>query len=518
MEQFHNKQFNNNGAALIIVIFAMMLFAALGWTLANLQSGDSEINLRNLDSERALGLAEAGVQWALNQLSQDFCWRTSSGAGGSFCGSVDSDCSDSGDWLTTPHSLTSGQYNLCCRNPVSGVESGDAVIEARGYIPSQANYRSRREVKLIVLQGSLANAVMTQPANPDNPQEGLFNWWPARQGHTIQVEGNIYVGHYRGDGDTNDDELGQDYDPPPAPLLPLDIASPQNDARGFSAVYPYIDMLWFYNNAALRWPNPSNRIITALGADVTIEMGGSRILVNINNFFNAGDVQDVIIRRDDVSNWWEGNPGTNWAVITSVTNGPGWSRADVSPAVSTWANGLPIKLIWRIYQNSNNSNEIWYVGGGSGGGSQTDTLIDVRTSNVRLSNKYLICEGDIAVRGANRILVRFTGSSGTPRYPVLGTKNGRIISNEPLETLLPSLDEDDRQERRQISGLIFSESGEVNLNYLQPPDEGSSSFRGNLVYGHIITLDGRITIRYRPNLITSNGFELSTGLLSWNEQ
>lgn len=514
MGQFHNKQFNNNGAALIIVIFAMMLFAVLGWTLANLQSGDFEINLRNLDSERALGLAEAGVQWALNQLSQDSCWRTRSGAGGSFCGSVDSDCRDTGDWLSTPHSLTPGQYNLCCRNPVSGVESGDAVIEARGYIPSQANYRGRREVKLMVQQGSLANAIMTQPADPDDPQQGLFDWWLSRQGHTIQVEGNIYAGHYRGDGDTNDDELGQDYDPPPEPLLPADIASPRNDARDFSAVYPSIDMLWFYNNAALRWPDPSDRAITAFGANVTIEMGGSRILVNINNFFNAGDAQNVIIRRDDVSNWWEGNPGTNWAVITSVTNGPGWSRANVSPAVSTWANGLPIKLAWRIYQNSNNANEIWYVGGSE----WTDVLIDVRTSNVRLTNKYLICEGDIAVRGSRQIRTRFTGSSGTPRYPVLGTQYGRIISNEPLETLLPSLTESQRQNRRQIAGLIYSELGEININYLEPPEVGSSSFRGNLVYGYIITLDGRITIRYKPNLISNNGFEFSMGLLSWNEQ
>jgi hypothetical protein len=508
------------GAALIIVVFAMMLFAVLGWTLANLQTGDFEVNLRKFDSAQALSLAEAGAQWAMNQLSQDSCGRTFNGAWGPYCGNVDSVCSAS-DWLSAAHNLGPGQYNLCVRNPVSGTETGDAVIEVKGYVPAQNNYRAMRHIKVQVQLGRLSNAIMTPPADPLNPQRGLFDWWLARQGHSIRVEGNIYVGRYRGDGNTNDNELGQDYKPPPPPLLPEDIVAPRNDARGFSASYASIDMLWLYNNstAARRWPNPSTRDIDVSGAEVLVEMGGNRIRVNINNFFRSADVQNVIIRRNDISNWWEGNPGENWTVITSVSNGPGWSRASISPPVA-WLNGQSIKLARRIYQNldSNGSNQIWYTGGEVAGGTRADILIDARANNVRLTNKYLISEGDIAVRGSYQVRMRFTGSAATPRYPVWGTKFGRVISNEPLDVLLPSLSEWGRQNRRQIAGLIYSEFAEVNLNYLMPPSTGTFSFRGNLVYGYRITLDGRTTIRYRPNLVSNRGFEFSVGQLVWNEQ
>src|SRR3990167_3544378 len=162
------------GVALIIVIFAMMLFAVLGWTLANLQSGDFEINLRNLDSERALGLAEAGAQWALNQLSQNASWRTS----------ADTICNVTvgSDWSAQNLNASTGQYNIyvCCRPP-QATESGDAVIESIGYAPYQSSYRAMRQVKVAVSLGGLTNAVMTQPADPDVANKGLLNWWPARQ-------------------------------------------------------------------------------------------------------------------------------------------------------------------------------------------------------------------------------------------------------------------------------------------------------------------------------------------------
>jgi len=72
MNQFSNIHGNNKAAALIIVIFAMLVFSILGWALLNLESGDFEINLRTLNSEQALNIAEAGAQWAQNQLSRNF--------------------------------------------------------------------------------------------------------------------------------------------------------------------------------------------------------------------------------------------------------------------------------------------------------------------------------------------------------------------------------------------------------------------------------------------------------------
>src|SRR3989338_9173644 len=98
MNQFSNIHGNNKAAALIIVIFAMLVFSILGWALLNLESGDFEINLRILNSEQALNIAEAGLQYSLTQLSSNASWRTGNG---------DSDCNDNGDWLSA-YTLTTG--------------------------------------------------------------------------------------------------------------------------------------------------------------------------------------------------------------------------------------------------------------------------------------------------------------------------------------------------------------------------------------------------------------------------
>lgn len=490
---------NARGAALIIVIFAMLLFAVLGWTLANLQTGDFEANLRNLDSGQALSLAEGGAQWALNQLSQNSGWRTTTAT----------DCADSADWMAAPHNFSPGQYNVCCRNPVSGTETGDAVIEARGFVPAQDNYRARREVRLMVQAGGLSNAIMTPPANPADAAVGLFNWWPViRDSHTIQVEGNIYAGHYRGDNDINDDEPGQDYDGQPAPILPQGFASPADEQRGFSTAFPDIDMQWLYDNANTRWPNPSSIPLTATVANVV--NGGTSpgyVEVSTNNFFNNMNNQAIKL---NVNDWYGTN---NWRQITQVVSG---TRARLDQPVA-WQIGNTVKLIRRIYQNENGGGggDIWYVGGQKGGGETTDTLIDVRSGNVRMSNIYLICEGDIVIKGADRLLVRFISSVNQPRHPSLGTEYGDIISTDTPSGAADS----DRMNRRQIAGLIYSQFGLVDLNYLQPPEIGSSNFRGNLVYGNQITFGGQIYVNYLPNLITSSGsFNSGLGILNWSEQ
>lgn len=507
------KQFNNEKAvALIIVVFAMMLFAVLGWTLANLQSGDFEINLRNLDSERALGLAEAGAQWALNRLSQDSAWRTTVG--------LPDACDSATDWLSTPHSLSPGQYNLCCRNPVAGIESGNAVIEARGFVPQANNNactdncRAMRQVKLEVSLGSLTNAVMTQIADPDVPDKGLFNWWPARQNHIIQVEGNIYAGHYDGDGVAPLDIRGNDYDYAPALLLPQDSVAPSNDIRSFSSSFPSIDMQWFYDNAspANRWPNPST---TTLIATITNVVNGGvnpgYIEVSVNNFFPGMNTRAI---RLNVAGWHTDD--NNWRAINQVVAGFSGRRARLDQAV-TWPIGSSVKLMRRFYQNTSGSgNGINYIGGQIAGGTDADTLIDLRNGDVRLTNLYLICEGDIVIKGTWGLQIRFTGGSGTPRYPTLATKNGDIISTD----IPQGANDAERVQQRQITGLIYSEFGHINLNYLEPMQTGSASFRGNLVYGYEITLDGQIDITYLPALVTSNNgsFAFAPGMLEWREQ
>lgn len=126
---------NTEGIALVTVVFAMMLFAVLIWAQAAMQSSDFEVNLRNLESEKALYLAESGAQWAASQLKQDFGWRTDSDHG-----------YPSG---YAQHNITPGQYRAICRNP-QGSETGSAVIESTGYVPIQDQYRGSRVAKLII--------------------------------------------------------------------------------------------------------------------------------------------------------------------------------------------------------------------------------------------------------------------------------------------------------------------------------------------------------------------------------
>ena len=97
---------NKKGISLIIVVFAIMLFSVLGQTLAVLISGDFESNVRILDSERALNMAEAGLDWGLKQLTLSPSWRLPAGV---------------------LHQLNFGQYNVLCRDPLTG-ETCDAVI------------------------------------------------------------------------------------------------------------------------------------------------------------------------------------------------------------------------------------------------------------------------------------------------------------------------------------------------------------------------------------------------------
>lgn len=127
---------NKSGFTLIILIFAIMVFAILGWTLSSMQSGSFQANLAALESENALYAAEAAAQWALQEISQNLNWRTSPAFGYA-----------SG---YAQHQLNSfGEYQLICRNPQAG-ETGKAVILATGFIPSLVNYRGVRTIKLII--------------------------------------------------------------------------------------------------------------------------------------------------------------------------------------------------------------------------------------------------------------------------------------------------------------------------------------------------------------------------------
>ena len=177
---------NKKGISLIIVIFVMLLFAVMGWSLVILQSGDFEATLRQADGERAFYLAEAGLQHGMRKLADDNNWRTT------------------GETYT----LSPGQYTV---SSATGT-AGQVTITGTGYIPSTTNYRAMRQVQA---------TVMTTPWDRAIDAVNLFDWSEMHTGSYI--EGKITAAEYDGDGDTTYSELNQDWaDSPngkPPPLV-----------------------------------------------------------------------------------------------------------------------------------------------------------------------------------------------------------------------------------------------------------------------------------------------------------
>ncbi len=193
------------GLALLIVIFAMMMLAILGWSLTALLSSNFEGNARNLNSEQALYLADSGIQWARHELEQSSSWRTDSAHG-----------YPSGYAL---FSLATGQMQVACRNPVPP-ESGDAIIVSTGYVPAMANYAGMRQVKLIVTFGSafsLANALYSTGDVNMSGQSKVYNG-------DITSNGDVNMSAQSGivNGDVTENAPGE---PPPAISVPPELAS-----------------------------------------------------------------------------------------------------------------------------------------------------------------------------------------------------------------------------------------------------------------------------------------------------
>ncbi|MBU0503674.1 MAG: hypothetical protein KKG43_04710 [Candidatus Omnitrophica bacterium] len=203
------------GVALIIVIFGIMLLAVLGWTLVSLQSGDFDFNLRNLESERALFLAEAGIHEAMVLLKN-------------------SDASFDNDADIITRTLNYGQYRLTR----STVGSATEVI-ATGCIPTVANPRATRVVKVAVAAAVWSNAV--GGAN-------IFDWSEMTTGwlFSSRIRGNVTAKYFEGDGDPAYNELGVDYDVPPNALPPPNSGY---DRTVGTITMPEIDMDYYKNKA-----------------------------------------------------------------------------------------------------------------------------------------------------------------------------------------------------------------------------------------------------------------------------
>lgn len=206
-----NRLFCRKGVSLIIVIFAMMLLAVLGWTLAVMQATDFEANLRSLDSEQALEAAEAGTQWAMKELTQLF------------------DCS-SISAQTFPHVTGQGEYSATCDD-----SAGDQVVlVTTGYFPSQAGYRSMRQVRVVADQGVFNNSV----TGGDRLDWHFTKEQPGGAQHEVDIDGDLQAPNFEGpdtDSVTNEAE---------------DLAVPGDGSRTIgSTSLPAIDMAYFEDYA-----------------------------------------------------------------------------------------------------------------------------------------------------------------------------------------------------------------------------------------------------------------------------
>ena len=433
------------GIALIIAIFFILILSVLGWALVSLQSTDFSANLRIVDSERALYLAEAGSEWALRQLTNDVNWHTSS----------------------TLHRFSFGEYNVVCRDPQEG-EEADAVIEVTGFVPSEENFRARRIVKLLVRIGSLDKAVQVK---------NLFDWHRMQTGSWI--DGDISAGHYNGDGDEVFDEVGEDYDPLPPPVMPPDGSG---DERDFivQGSYPEIDMDYFQRHASIVWTGARETTASAFS-------GGNVLWVSQWGFFTG--MENEVVRNLTHGSWND----SNWAVVVNV--GFGGRRAQLDRFIGdTWDNDT-IRIVKRFTPRWY-VNRRWYIKGNASGTIPGDVVIDVRNNSFTFFFSSIVATGDIVIKGGRRI--RFFSLLG---WPNLATKEGDILS---LDTPL-----NNNSNSRSFYGLIYTQNGNVDFNYLNS--------RGG-VMGNNVSLEGEVKIRYNPWFIPVNGFIFSPSVVNWQEE
>ncbi|MFA6217421.1 MAG: hypothetical protein WDL87_07195 [Candidatus Omnitrophota bacterium] len=498
---------NKKGMSLVIVIFAMLMFALLGWSLSSMISTDFDASSRLLESERALNLAESGGQWALVRYMNDATWRTDL--------NNDRDCNDTGE--RPKYFLSPGEYTVCCRNPQTG-EAGDAIIEVRGYVPTETSYLAMRQLKLSVSAGTI---------NEASAIKHLFDWsdWH----NNSSIDGDIVVvdrpadttDGYEGNNNSTHNET--------ADLNVPDVSSGLRDRVPTDTGYQGIDMQYFRDQAGSRVWAP-----TALQLDAVIDsvsvVSARQLQVRLKSDVfttpppgpsGSSWTQEVVLRnkREDLilANKWGYR---NWGVIVNrISNNTVTLEFDASinfnsrPA-DRWLANEDVALTRRFYYDSNHSNpnhdydneNLWYVTG--------DLLLDVRDDNLTFNGTSLVAERDIVIKGEDAISM-VASRQRVPRgrrsrrvirltYPNLATQYGNILSYEtPSDN-----NETQRRDARNFDGLIYTQNGTIYLNYID----------GRSVMGNDVYLDGRVRIRYSTRFVKDNGFIGAFDSITWQEQ
>jgi hypothetical protein len=445
------------GVSLIIVIFAMMLLAVLGWSLAVLQSTDFESSLRQVDSERALYLAESGAQWGLRQLKDDFSCSTAIWG--------------SSNPRSVLHGLSFGQYRLICTceeagNPPGCNTATQITLISTGYIPLESNFRSQRQIELVVDQGAFAAAGSVR---------NLFDWSGILAGSDI--DGDLRAGHFNGDGDGTYDELCEDYGEEAdcgSQLPPGDGLRTQG-----TTTIPPINMSDFEANASQIWD---------LGRESTIEaiLPNNRIRVADNIFTPpASQWANVTAARNlDIAGW----PDTDtWRIITQRVN----NQIVELESNAGWSVGERIRIV-KLFSGNNNNQGLWYIKG--------DVVIDARTDNARFKKTSLVAEGDIAIKGSERLSMdAYVEPSVLRTFPNLATENGNIYSPDSPDA---------GSNGRRFRGLIYTENGDVLFNYIN----------GTAIMGDNVTLEGLVELNYAPKYIDDDGFLGALSVINWREK
>ena len=448
---------------LIVVIFLMLIFAVLGTTLMDMQSGDFELSLGTLDSERALYLAESGAEWALQKLKDGF------------------DCNDFNP-LGSPsgilHDFSSGQYRICCSctdSPPQCIDSAELIIEARGYLSSEVNFRSQRQVKLFVTQSTLAMAGKTR---------NLFDFSNIDKVHST-IKGDLQAGHFEGDGDGIHDEECEDYGE--AGNCDGEQVPPGYGDRlqGVTSI-PYIDMEHFKERTA--YYNPNQVIDYSATATVIPASGGTTLKISGGGIFDNSMVSEVlrIVGKD----WSE----QNWVVISQVKNSKK-VEVELKPGIiddiGVWAQEEIIVV--KRFEGNNNNQQLWYIEG-------SDILIDVRNGNGKFEHTSLIAEGDIVMIGTDKVFMKtHVDQSAHETFPNLATEDGNIYSDD-----LPS----NLNQGRRFDGLIYSYNGDIRFNCID----------GIAIIGNNVTLSGLVSLKYDDKYINEEGFLGNIFMISWQEQ
>jgi len=447
------------------VIMAMVILGSLGWTLAVLQSQSFQASVSDIDSQRALDLAESGSQWALYQLLSDTSWRQ-----------------------TSPllHTLDFGQYEIICRNPTAG-ETGDAIIESTGYFPNKAGYTAMRKLKLQGKLGNFANGnqVGVQVA-------GTFNWDNVSTSD-IRINCDMVCGHYEGNDANHTLDQAPDFQVP---------ATSRRRTVMIEGTMPIIDMDKYEDAASSKYSVAAETTVTGVSGNNTVYAGV--------NFFKAAMVGQVL--RNVTAGTWD---DTNWAVISSVDTANGtWAKLNRNVAGNSWKNDT-VRVVKRIcesdadrYRRVGGTNYYCYTNRGiiyikSNGEAKGDVLIDLSSYNLYFDRTYIIAEGDIVIKGGNVINMLTNTRSGAASPPNLATKTGNIVSDPPT-----SGSAGQKARARSFNGLVYTQTGYAQFDY----------FYGNAIMANNLAFYHTVTVNYSASRADPPYFVIDPVVLTWQEE